>query len=56
MMGYDPAPREPLDLPAYYRNAKDNNIVCKVSLLYFCSLGHPSDIAGPRQSRLQDML
>lgn len=28
-MGFDPAPRAPIELPAYYRNAKDNNIVCK---------------------------
>lgn len=30
-MGFDNAPREPIDLPAYYRNAKDGQIVCKVS-------------------------
>ncbi|BEJ16492.1 hypothetical protein CspHIS471_0510970 [Cutaneotrichosporon sp. HIS471] len=29
VMGFDPVPRAPIDLPAYYRNAKDNNIVCK---------------------------
>ncbi|EJT51247.1 hypothetical protein A1Q2_02287 [Trichosporon asahii var. asahii CBS 8904] len=28
-MGFDPMPRAPLELPAYYRNAKDSNIVCK---------------------------
>jgi hypothetical protein len=29
VMGYDPTPRAPLDLPAYYRNTKDNSYVCK---------------------------
>ncbi|RSH87649.1 uncharacterized protein EHS24_000162 [Apiotrichum porosum] len=29
VMGYDPAPRAPLDIPSYYRNAKDQQIVCK---------------------------
>lgn len=29
VMGYDPAPREPLDLPSYYRNTKDGSYVCK---------------------------
>jgi hypothetical protein len=29
VMGFDPMPRAPLDLPAYYKNAKDNSYVCK---------------------------
>jgi hypothetical protein len=29
MMGLDPAPREPIEIPAHYKNAKDGNILCK---------------------------
>lgn len=34
-MGFDPAPRAPLDLPAYYRNAKDQSI----GVYYYSTLG-----------------
>ena len=36
VMGFDPAPRAPLDLPAYYRNAKDQSIVCKAHANHDC--------------------
>ncbi|EIW69911.1 hypothetical protein TREMEDRAFT_61683 [Tremella mesenterica DSM 1558] len=29
MMGLDPAPRAPLEMPAYYRSNKDHSIMCK---------------------------
>ncbi|TXT10986.1 hypothetical protein VHUM_01737 [Vanrija humicola] len=28
-MGFDPMPRAPLELAAYYKNAKDGSYVCK---------------------------
>ena len=29
MMGLDPKPRGPLEMPAYYKNTKDGQIMCK---------------------------
>ena len=29
MMGYDPAPRGPIELPPYYKSTKDGQFMCK---------------------------
>ncbi|WWD20681.1 hypothetical protein CI109_105157 [Kwoniella shandongensis] len=29
MMGFDPKPRAPLELPAHYKNNKDGSVMCK---------------------------
>ncbi|GFZ48117.1 hypothetical protein JCM24511_05865 [Saitozyma sp. JCM 24511] len=29
MMGLDPAPRQPLELPAHYKSNKDGSVMCK---------------------------
>ena len=54
VMGYDPAPRAPLDLPAYYRNSKDNSYVCKAhannNCKQCCELSYPSHHSTPSPS------
>ena len=50
MMGLDPKPRGPLEMPAYYKNTKDGQIMCKAHANSNCKSCCEWRVAYPPQS------